>query len=325
MPGWAAATELLHRDKHHPTSAIEVTNAAILASEALTQLKDEHGLSLVVASVNLAATARKLLWPHVQCMTPAAALAWRGLRSSKQHRRQQEKGRSLGFLQKSDLVTRLCISLLSLDCVLASSRYTCNISNTISVGSMGGRDNTAIPGTQLRQNSSCGRTCRHERKISATTSKGDGTGACPSHVCCIKQLLAITTLTVLQIYLSRWECEVATPNDATPPWLAEVRQAIGSLQDQDMRALGTTLLSDLSSAPRTQSEVGLLWEKYAVEHLHGRLVPGCCNLGCNNLDGFSEAALGTNLCSGCRRARYCCVECQKAAWVEGGHRDVCGE
>lgn len=67
------------------------------------------------------------------------------------------------------------------------------------------------------------------------------------------------------------------------------------------------------------------WERHAVTNFHGRLLPGCCNLACSNLDGVSEAALPTQICGGCRKARYCCVECQRVAWVEGGHSIVCGK
>lgn len=66
------------------------------------------------------------------------------------------------------------------------------------------------------------------------------------------------------------------------------------------------------------------WECFAFQHLEGRTLPGCSNWGCTNLAGISEAAMPTLLCNGCRRARYCSVACQRAAWVEGGHGEVCG-
>lgn len=67
------------------------------------------------------------------------------------------------------------------------------------------------------------------------------------------------------------------------------------------------------------------WERFAFVHLKGRVLPGCSNWGCLKLPGLIEAVLPTRLCRGCRRARYCCVGCQKAAWVDGGHQKVCGE
>ncbi|MEW5301146.1 MAG: hypothetical protein WDW36_004025 [Sanguina aurantia] len=76
-----------------------------------------------------------------------------------------------------------------------------------------------------------------------------------------------------------------------------------------------------------RAEVSLMassWEGFAIADLQGRLLPGCSHWGCTNLQGGAEAALPTRLCSRCRRARYCCDGCQRAAWV-GGHREVCSE
>lgn len=83
----------------------------------------------------------------------------------------------------------------------------------------------------------------------------------------------------------------------------------------------------VSIGQRRQGKVALgsyaVWEHFAMLHLDGPPLPGCCNWGCTNVSGFSEAALPTQLCSGCRRVRYCSAECQQAAWVEGEHRIVC--
>ncbi|MEW5316805.1 MAG: hypothetical protein WDW38_008155 [Sanguina aurantia] len=64
------------------------------------------------------------------------------------------------------------------------------------------------------------------------------------------------------------------------------------------------------------------WELWAFTHVRGPIFPGCSLTHCCNIDGRSEAELPTLLCSGCRRARYCGAECQRAAWV-GRHRAVC--
>lgn len=66
------------------------------------------------------------------------------------------------------------------------------------------------------------------------------------------------------------------------------------------------------------------WERFAFNTLQGRALPGCSYWGCCNLLGFSETMLPTKLCSGCRRARYCSVQCQQSAWVLNGHGEVCG-
>lgn len=66
-----------------------------------------------------------------------------------------------------------------------------------------------------------------------------------------------------------------------------------------------------------------MWGAFSLEHFEGRLLPGCCYLSCTNLSGVSEASLLTQLCSGCRRARYCSIECQRGAWLHEGHGRVC--
>jgi hypothetical protein len=50
----------------------------------------------------------------------------------------------------------------------------------------------------------------------------------------------------------------------------------------------------------------------------------CCNPGCVNLQGASEAALlgPGSRCSGCKVARFCSKECSMAAW-KAGHKAVC--
>lgn len=82
--------------------------------------------------------------------------------------------------------------------------------------------------------------------------------------------------------------------------------------------------------PRTKTEeeehgrkVMFMWERFAVKQHRGRFLPGCCSLGCRSLAGVSEAALPTQLCSGCMLARYCSVKCQREAWTDGGHSRVC--
>lgn len=58
---------------------------------------------------------------------------------------------------------------------------------------------------------------------------------------------------------------------------------------------------------------------------HGlRLMHNCGSLACTNMTGPVDCLLDCLLCSGCRRTRYCSVECQRRDWAKGGHREVCG-
>lgn len=107
-------------------------------------------------------------------------------------------------------------------------------------------------------------------------------------------------------------------------WIVEVEA-----HDAELASVARLLV--LPSQPadwKTRSEASrqetAVWDEFALRHFHGRLLPGCSYQGCTNLYGISEGALETLLCSGCRRLRYCSVECRKAAWVKGGHSEVCG-
>lgn len=114
-----------------------------------------------------------------------------------------------------------------------------------------------------------------------------------------------------------------------PQWLQHMISDMGDLDSGFNKVGQTLLLGAVPSSIEAQTKVDSVWEQYAVEHLNGRMVCGCCYLGCTNLDGATEAALVGNatksLCSGCRKARYCSIECQKAAWCIGGHKAVCGK
>ena len=47
----------------------------------------------------------------------------------------------------------------------------------------------------------------------------------------------------------------------------------------------------------------------------------CYNPRCCNLASASEAQLKGKLCTGCRVARFCCMDCSKAVWKE--HKADC--
>lgn len=105
-------------------------------------------------------------------------------------------------------------------------------------------------------------------------------------------------------------------------------------QTEEMQALASFHMHMIPAASM-QRLVGLdpthradqikIWHEIARTRCNGRLLPGCCHIGCTNLAGVSEAGLPTRLCSGCRQVRYCSSQCQKAAWVGEGHRLVCGK
>lgn len=109
----------------------------------------------------------------------------------------------------------------------------------------------------------------------------------------------------------------------TPSWVEMGLVRLGGLGMGMLEVAQAQLHGPLLSTTQLQGRVDAVWEGYALTHFNGRLVPGCCYLGCSNLCGTSEAALRTQLCGGCRKARYCSRKCQQAAWRDGGHHAVC--
>lgn len=81
----------------------------------------------------------------------------------------------------------------------------------------------------------------------------------------------------------------------------------------------SALLPDTASERESEA---IMYSSGMRVRLH-QVTPGCCNLSCTTLDGLSESTLKTQLCGGCKMARYCCVQCQKRAWLDGGHSIVC--
>lgn len=106
-------------------------------------------------------------------------------------------------------------------------------------------------------------------------------------------------------------------------WLRETVQELGALRGDLLEVIKLCVQDSLPPVMQRQTWMASCWEQYALSHFHGRLMVGCCSLSCTNLGGVCEAALTTQLCSGCRRARYCSVACQRDAWLGGGHCAVC--
>lgn len=158
---------------------------------------------------------------------------------------------------------------------------------------------------------------------------GDGSMECRTNITALDRVSLNRLQVVLLVALAevcRWvqECKLVLPEVDHQAWLIQLRKRCDQLHDCCLKSVVTWVLikSDFP-APQLPSENSLMWENFALDRLQGRLLPGCCHLGCNNLGGVSEEALQTRLCGRCRRARYCSVECQKGAWLQGGHSNVC--
>ncbi len=63
---------------------------------------------------------------------------------------------------------------------------------------------------------------------------------------------------------------------------------------------------------------------YSLAEARRRLPRGCWNPGCGRLEGDSEAGEELAVCGKCRRAWYCCKDCQEEHyWCAGGHKAEC--
>lgn len=68
MPGWLASTESLVRDKHCPTTEQEVVNSAKSTMAALSNSCIFSNPKTLNICLSLAATLRKLMWPHLHLL-----------------------------------------------------------------------------------------------------------------------------------------------------------------------------------------------------------------------------------------------------------------
>jgi hypothetical protein len=86
-----------------------------------------------------------------------------------------------------------------------------------------------------------------------------------------------------------------------------------------MPAIAAALRAAQAAAEGPESRLRLaarVWDARALGALP------CANPGCLRVSGCRERDERNKRCSGCKSVRYCCRECQVAAWK--AHRKVCG-
>lgn len=361
LPGCISMLEALSRSMHQPgTGTDEVCQAVKLTASMMSTESLLHPGSLP-DYINLAATARKLL--HIQTHRPVIGCVTDGQTSlspqmgvcANAHKDcHSTPNLQLTGHQTASMLTALGDSITAIGLVLQQS---CNLKGEGTCGSSDTSDlsRSCSAATTSLVSSSTGSSAVAYKLGSAASEIGGAQGfwhqeqqgvmgiapvrgglACDSS-CYIAptshtlhhQLQAIQVCSLIDLchYMANSKAGagcVAPVVEGVPAWLANVVCTLRASVSTDLAVVSDSLLSMAAMMHLgAQQNMHVVLGRYAVTQFHGRLVPGCCYLGCTNLDGVSEATLGTQLCSGCRRARYCSLKCQKAAWREGGHSFVC--
>lgn len=282
------------RDKHLRDPYIEQHTAARIALMMLDAPHDSsHGA--IRSRISLAATLRKL-------MHPATAAVW-------------EQASDLGSCKVWGPASK-CSRAATEQCLAVIHQLNTTVTVTL-------RHVPCFSAEVRKQLASAGATIKGTANDTAGGSNGSKAGlrTAPKfassssqlesegkiHHMHQQQLLVILAATQVQLCLDTGNAKLGA----------------GAYTDADhpVSAVATSLLQARTGCV-SSAVVASSWERFGEEYLAGRILPSCSHWGCANLEGGSESAMPTRLCSGCRRARYCCDACQRAAWV-GGHREGC--
>lgn len=328
MPGWCALAEMLFRSSHFVGSPGDKSHFAFIAGRSvhLLKLSDCTNTKLLKKHLSLAATARKLLWPCMQHYhsTGHGPLAEQqaGLKHEQQQQWFADQQTTQAHSRPAGLVNYLFTSVLDLEGLMIA---VCPLGSTSDAGG-GTSDGASCADQVFPHNHGLKLGKQHEAQ---SLNVGAVKAVKPPHTeqaFLIFKLLSVTLVTLVQVCFWMKSCDSLGSglSESDPGWLEFIIEKCGLLHNTCLRDTASSLLSGASlSQPGFCVEISLAWERFAVGHLHGRLLPGCCNLTCTSLSGVCEEGLSTMLCSGCRRARYCSVACQRAAWHKGRHSAVC--
>lgn len=303
MTGRITVLEGMMRGKVHQVGAAEMCSSINTAVTHLLLPHNQHDPTALPARISLASTLSKLMRIHIHIPALGSLTV-----------QQQYHG-----LSPDPLLEELSTALLK------------NVANVIKSSNLA---MCAAAEAEVRQSkNSAGSTSARAAAVRSDNLTGGGVAQITSGLEPVTvqrqqlQLQSILLSSVVQFCEWRvWPVQsLGSQHNSTMAWLASVVPDHNSLScglaELCKHLLGTQVLS----LPDPYVEVGKGFGLHAIKHFHGRLFPGCCHQGCCNLTGASEAALPTLLCGGCRMTRYCSVECQKEAWLHGGHRFLCGK
>lgn len=296
---------------------------ATLATSTLVLMQATDSPSQFSETLSLIGTVQKLLWVYMQreACTPAQQ-GW-PIPASQQKGVAHNQCDLFTPSVMSGMTSALARGILRLDNCIGSSNSTRSCTCNICIGIKS--TFLALPGEHVPHSE-----LHVQSQVEAAGEVSGNTDTAEAwRPYLVHRLQAVTIISVVQLCACRLEQggDAALLTGKPPEWLMPILHTLDMCHNSQLINAATTSLLSLSSetSHRSRTDFSVLWERYAVAHLHGRLLPGCCNLECTNMDGVSEISLKTLLCSRCRRARYCCVDCQKAAWVRGGHSTVCVE
>lgn len=297
LPGSVVMVEASLRDRHAPKGVAAVCESLFWVTKSMVLPYETDHPATIPACVSLAATVHKLINTLVR---PSRVRTSQGRQQPTHQRSLSSKARAEGeeVLLSSklpDLIVDHHSVLTTLDTFKKLDSSQPLVAHA-SFADLGGLQLVSAPRSSART---------HD----------------------VHRLVAVMLAGWVQmchVRLTREQTAAKSHTQQVPAWLDTLLLETNGLSE-GMSGLVSNLLTYTSptDAFTAQTWLDASFERHALLHFQGRLLPGCCYLGCTNLGGVSEAALPTLLCSGCRRARYCSGECQRAAWVEGGHSSSC--
>ncbi|MEW5302117.1 MAG: hypothetical protein WDW36_004927 [Sanguina aurantia] len=322
MPGPVAALEALLRAMPTTTRPDNSFQLAALAIKFIVSASESLHPDMLHACLSLASTVHKLLYATTHTFPCGSGREERSTRREAADRKGGGTG-EVSFGHACSVIRALMTALAALD--LRTQLYASG-----SPGLRNYRDCSKDPVTGSKHSRSDHSLASGNSVGRAVTSVSNEGRQITNQGVVMYPFASRRALLVYQLQTALLAClvplchfRIMVAEDDPRAWLAPVVRVVGNSKSR-LAEVGTTLLSErVFSSKARELLVATCMERFCTRIFSGRLMSGCCNPSCESLEGTSEAALKTWPCKGCRRARYCSTECQRLAWVEGGHRDVC--
>lgn len=239
-----------------------------MMSNLLISCKSQHSAT-IPACISLAATVRKLIWISLQ---PAAGVTQLQQRHSHYQPNQQEE-QLQERVRLARLVNHCMVVIQALDQLKLCA----------------GLKEVPVSSRSKLQHAS--------NNMPTVISSPSGRGA-------LHRLETVILVNWVQLDCHSVFSGQGLSQRHVHPSVHDALHRLGTLSDGLNDAVRTVLQATAEEEITPTSEARIdsgcqdsVWERYALTHFHGRLLPGCCYLDCTNLGGVSEEALTTQLCS----------------------------